>query len=585
MSDPFSQGPSGFDSTSGLLADWNIEGEPGLPIPEMTDPDELAAELPDPDRVTFRRGSSPAGSGSDASLAFLAGFSLREDAEGLSSGLSSFQSGEVGETVLHRARQAGPVGGRAPGSLKPQPRSDLASARPWLKHDLPRVGDVLAGFRILRELGRGAFARVYLAEEIHLGRRPVAIKVSRAEGDEPRILARLQHANIVPVHSAYDDPETGWRVLCMPYFGGANLAQVLDSAGSPSPGRSAGLSLIDALDRISRTHSIGHASDGELTSGPASGHGHVEAAPSPLSLALSSGVVGSALPVIGSGLVFGFRSLIGRIAGRGSIGSIGHPSLLPADDPHQPALQFFRGATAIQAAVWIVARLAEGLDHAHSRGLLHRDLKPANILLAADGTPMLLDFNLSADSRPQSSDGEVGTRHDRRDAPLHGTRAPRRVPSPRDDPPIAIDERADIYAMGLILFEVLAGEHPLPLPPTHPGTSPIETIQQHDRRPSPSAFAPGPMSRCPLESRCPGDEVPGIRPATPLWPRTRPGRRPAAVPRRPADEALPRAQPARARGQVRASPSRSHQRDVHRPARAGADGRCGRRGAGRRSGA
>ena len=353
------------------------------------------------------------------------------------------------------------------------------------------------GSGILRELGRGAFARVYLAEEIHLGRRLVAIKVSRAEGDEPRILARLQHANIVPVHSAYDDPQTGWRVLCMPYFGGANLAQVLDSAGSLSPGRSAGLSLIDALDRISRTHSIGHASDGELTSGPASGHGHVEAAPSPLSLALASGVVGSAPPVIGSGLVFGFRSLIGRIAGRGSIGSIGHPSLLPADDPHQPALQFFRGATAIQAAVWIVARLAEGLDHAHSRGLLHRDLKPANILLAADGTPMLLDFNLSADSRPRSSDGEAGR------AMIGGTlpyRAPEHLGAflPRaTDSPIAIDERADIYAMGLILFEVLAGEHPLPLPPTHPGTSPIETIQRmiEDRR--------GPSS---LRARCP--EVP-----------------------------------------------------------------------------
>jgi serine/threonine protein kinase len=47
-----------------------------------------------------------------------------------------------------------------------------------------------------------------------------------------------------------------------------------------------------------------------------------------------------------------------------------------------------------------VARLAEGLEHAHSRGLLHRDLKPANVLLAGDGTPMLLDFNLAADVLP-----------------------------------------------------------------------------------------------------------------------------------------------------------------------------------------
>ena len=57
------------------------------------------------------------------------------------------------------------------------------------------------------ELGRGAFARVYLAEEVNLGRRPVAIKVSRPDGDEPQILARLQHTHIVPVHSVCDDPE------------------------------------------------------------------------------------------------------------------------------------------------------------------------------------------------------------------------------------------------------------------------------------------------------------------------------------------------------------------------------------------
>ncbi len=42
---------------------------------------------------------------------------------------------------------------------------------------------------------------------------------------------RLQHTHIVPVHSVCDDPKTGLRVLCMPYFGGANLAQVLDAAG------------------------------------------------------------------------------------------------------------------------------------------------------------------------------------------------------------------------------------------------------------------------------------------------------------------------------------------------------------------
>ena len=45
----------------------------------------------------------------------------------------------------------------------------------------------------------------------------------------------------------------------------------------------------------------------------------------------------------------------------------------------------------------MAARLADGLAHAHDRGILHRDLKPANVLLTDDGRPMLLDFNLAED--------------------------------------------------------------------------------------------------------------------------------------------------------------------------------------------
>src|SRR5205085_12033963 len=44
----------------------------------------------------------------------------------------------------------------------------------------------------------------------------------------------------------------------------------------------------------------------------------------------------------------------------------------------------------VRAAVWVVARLAEGLQHAHSRGVIHRDVKPSNVLLGSDGQPMLL---------------------------------------------------------------------------------------------------------------------------------------------------------------------------------------------------
>jgi hypothetical protein len=113
-------------------------------------------------------------------------------------------------------------------------------------------GAEVAGFRILGELGRGAFARVYLAEELNLGGRLVAVKVSRADGDEPQILARLQHTHIVPVHSLHDDPDSGWRLLCMPYFGGADLARVLSAGGGLVPTNHDGGSLVKALDQVSR---------------------------------------------------------------------------------------------------------------------------------------------------------------------------------------------------------------------------------------------------------------------------------------------------------------------------------------------
>jgi eukaryotic-like serine/threonine-protein kinase len=476
------------DSTNDLLADWNVEQPSQISAPGLSVPGGKTEECPIT-TTTVHRPIPTADRSWSESRGFLEGFHLGEPGENDSLSRPGWVGIEDGITVLRRDRPAC-ASRKTPSGMDWHRGISTGGGldrRP--SRDLPKIGDVLAGFRILQELGRGAFARVYLAEEIHLGWRLVAIKVSRAEGDEPRILARLQHTNIVPVHSVCDDPETGLRVLCMPFFGGANLAQVLDTAlGLANAGRT-GRSLVEALDQISQ-HQLSVTSEAKrpLSGGErfaVSVGGNAAALSGPAEdLSHAAGVSS----VSNSALMFGFRSLLSRMIRSGATPTALPDAALAADDPHQPSRQFLRKATVVQAAVWIVARLTEGLDHAHSRGLLHRDLKPANILIAEDGTPMLLDFNLAAESRPRSSEGEIGR------AMVGGT-LPYMAPEHLDAFSLrgttaadVVDERSDIYAMGLILFEMLAGEHPFPTSLQPPGISPTEMIAQmiEARRRTPS---------------------------------------------------------------------------------------------------
>jgi serine/threonine protein kinase len=112
----------------------------------------------------------------------------------------------------------------------------------------PEAGQTIAGFCLVEELGRGAFARVFLARERQLADRPVALKVTRRGSREPQTLARLQHTHIVPVHSHRIDRATGLHLLCMPYFGRITLARLLDDARQT--GLRSGAGLVESLDRL-----------------------------------------------------------------------------------------------------------------------------------------------------------------------------------------------------------------------------------------------------------------------------------------------------------------------------------------------
>jgi non-specific serine/threonine protein kinase/serine/threonine-protein kinase len=121
----------------------------------------------------------------------------------------------------------------------------------------------------------------------------------------------------------------------------------------------------------------------------------------------------------------------------------------------------------------MVSRIAEAVHHAHQRGLIHRDLKPANILVDRSGQPKILDFGVA---RATDSDAQ-GTNHRTDMGQLIGTLAymsPEQVVAD----PLGLDIRSDVYALGVILYELLAGKLPYPVSKNFHET--VQTIREED---------------------------------------------------------------------------------------------------------
>lgn len=293
--------------------------------------------------------------------------------------------------------------------FNPTPRSAGDDAGPPA---LPVAGDSIGPYVLLRELGRGSFARVFLAEQADLENRLVVVKIATRLTREPWLLARARHAHIVEIvsHAVVDD---AFQLICMPFWGGATLADVLAArirSRGPQPAQArrwwhrgrpeSGANLLTALDAVAAP---------EYPSAP---------------------------PARSA------REVIAR---------------LPYD----------------RAVAWVIARLAEALDHAAGREVIHGDIKPSNILLSADGSPMLLDFNLARDEAP--GDVAVG-----RSADPGGTlayMAPERLRAiamacersarsagevneaePADALSAGLAAHvADLYSLGIVLLETLCG--------------------------------------------------------------------------------------------------------------------------------
>ena len=115
------------------------------------------------------------------------------------------------------------------------------------------------------------------------------------------------------------------------------------------------------------------------------------------------------------------------------------------------AARLAKGPLPEAQAVAIAVQLADALGVAHAHGVLHRDLKPSNVMLGPGGTVKILDFGIA---RVQRADAAAGALRDFLGTP--GYVAPEQwVGRPAD-------ERADLYALGVVLFEMVSGKRPFP---------------------------------------------------------------------------------------------------------------------------
>src|SRR5512136_338875 len=177
-----------------------------------------------------------------------------------------------------------------------------------------------------------------------------------------------------------------------------------------------------------------------------------------------------------------------------ALAKLTHPNIVPIIDygeyENSPYLvmKFLPGGTLKQilkgqpvpwqSAASLLIPVARALDYAHRQGMIHRDVKPSNILITADGAPMLTDFGIAKIIDQDITMDLTGT------SATVGTpeyMAPEQVVSK------TVDRRADIYALGIVFYEMLTGRRPFE------ADTPMAVLFKHasEALPRPRQFVPG----------------------------------------------------------------------------------------------